>query len=126
MDWYTKVLKNYVGFSGRARRTEYWMFTLVNVIIGGVLNVLYNVTHSSIFYVLYVLYFLAVLLPSIAVGIRRLHDTNRTGWWLLIGLVPFVGAIVLIVFFATEGNRGANQYGEDPKALEAGASPATA
>ncbi len=126
MDWYTKVLKNYVGFSGRARRTEYWMFTLVNVIIGGVLNVLYNVTGSSIFYVLYVLYFLAVLLPSIAVGIRRLHDTNRTGWWLLIGLVPFIGAIVLIVFFVMEGNRGANQYGADPKGIESGAAPATA
>ena len=126
MDWYTKVLKNYVGFSGRARRTEYWMFTLVNVIIGGVLNVLYNVTGSSIFYVLYVLYFLAVLLPSIAVGIRRLHDTNRTGWWLLIGLVPFIGAIVLIVFFVMEGNRGANQYGADPKGIEAGSAPAIA
>jgi uncharacterized membrane protein YhaH (DUF805 family) len=126
MEWYTKVLKNYAGFSGRARRTEYWMFTLFNIIIGGVLYAIYAATGSSIFMILYVLYFVAVFVPSLAVGVRRLHDTNRTGWWLLLGFVPFVGGIVLIVFCALEGDRGANQYGEDPKALEAGAAPATA
>ena len=126
MEWYTKVLKNYVGFSGRARRTEFWMFALFNAIIAGVLNVLWRTTDVGVFYWLYVLYAVAVFLPSLAVGVRRLHDTNRSGWWILIGLVPLVGAIVLIVFYATEGNRGANQYGEDPKALESGAAPATA
>ena len=126
MEWYTKVLKNYAGFSGRARRTEYWMFTLFNIIIGGVLYAVYAATGSSIFMILYVLYFVAVFVPSLAVGVRRLHDTNRTGWWLLLGFVPFIGGIVLIVFCALEGDRGANQYGADPKALEAGAAPATA
>src|SRR5689334_13817971 len=114
MEWYTKVLKNYAGFSGRARRTEYWMFTLFNIIIGGVLYAIYAATGSSIFMILYVLYFVAVFVPSLAVGVRRLHDTNRTGWWLLLGFVPFIGGIVLIVFCALEGDRGANQYGEDP------------
>ncbi len=126
MEWYTKVLKNYVGFSGRARRTEFWMFALFNAIIAGVLNVLWRMTDVGAFYWLYVLYAVAVFLPSLAVGVRRLHDTNRSGWWILIGLIPIVGAIVLIVFYATEGNRGANQYGEDPKAIESGAAPATA
>ncbi|WP_323100212.1 DUF805 domain-containing protein [Intrasporangium sp. YIM S08009] len=126
MEWYTKVLQNYVGFSGRARRTEFWMFALFNAIIAGVLNVLWRVTDVGVFYWLYVLYAVAVFLPSLAVGVRRLHDTNRSGWWILIGLIPIVGAIVLIVFYATEGNRGANQYGEDPKAIESGAAPATA
>ena len=130
MEWYTKVLKNYAGFSGRARRTEYWMFTLFNIIILGVLSGLMTATKGgalgTLFSILYFAYAIAVFIPSLAVGVRRLHDTNRSGWWILIGLVPLVGAIVLIVFYATEGNRGANQYGEDPKALEAGAAPATA
>jgi uncharacterized membrane protein YhaH (DUF805 family) len=126
MEWYTKVLKNYVGFSGRARRTEFWMFALFNAIIAGVLNVLWRMTDVGVFYWLYVLYAVAVFLPSLAVGVRRLHDTNRSGWWILIGLIPIVGAIVLIVFYATEGTRGPNQYGEDPKGIEAGAAPATA
>jgi uncharacterized membrane protein YhaH (DUF805 family) len=126
MEWYTKVLQNYVGFSGRARRTEFWMFTLFNVIIAGVLNLLFRMTDLGLFYWLYVLYAVAVFLPSLAVAIRRLHDTNRSGWWILIGLVPIVGAIVLIVFYATEGNRGDNQYGPDPKGIEADAAPATA
>jgi uncharacterized membrane protein YhaH (DUF805 family) len=114
VNWYTAVIKNYAGFTGRARRTEYWMFTLISVIISIVLDVIsYALKMGTL---LGGLYGLAVLIPTLAVGVRRLHDTDRSGWWLLIGLIPLVGAIILIVFFATEGNRGENQHGPDPKA----------
>lgn len=124
MEWYTTVLKKYVEFSGRARRKEFWMFTLFNVIISIILGIIdriigtdYGNGSSGL---LSTIYSLGVLLPSIAVGIRRLHDTNRSGWWILIGLIPCVGWIILIVFYATEGVAGPNQYGPDPKAAERG------
>lgn len=119
MQWYLKVLRQYADFTGRARRTEYWMFTLVSVVISVVLAVLDTVLGSSLsggIGLLSGLYGLAVLLPSLAVGARRLHDIGQTGWWLLIGIIPLIGTIVLIVFFATEGDRQANTYGPDPKA----------
>ena len=130
MSWYTKVLKQYVDFSGRARRTEYWMFTLFNVIILVVLGFVDNalgfgsftgssgggsLAFSANLGLLGALYSLAVLLPSLAVAVRRLHDTNRSGWWLLIGLIPFLGGIVLLVFMVLEGTRGPNAHGPDPK-----------
>jgi uncharacterized membrane protein YhaH (DUF805 family) len=114
MEWYLKVLRQYVDFAGRARRKEYWMFTLVNVIIALVLAILDNVFTTGI---LGLVYSLAVLLPSLAVGVRRLHDTGRSGWWLLISLIPLIGAIVLVVFFATDGEPQPNAYGPDPKAV---------
>ena len=114
MHWYLDVLKNYTGFSGRARRTELWMFWLINLGIAIVLTVIESILGLP--GVLSGLYNLAILLPSIAVGMRRLHDTDRTGWWLLIAFVPFVGAIVLLIFFCLEGTKGDNQYGPDPKA----------
>lgn len=107
MNWYLNVLKNYVQFSGRARRTEYWVFSLISFIITIALSLL-NENLAT-------LYTLAVLLPSLAVLVRRLHDTNRSGWWLLIALIPVIGGIVLIVFAAQNGHPGANQYGETPK-----------
>lgn len=112
MNWYLAVLKNYAGFAGRARRTEYWMFALFNFVITIVLEIIGVFIHTQI---IAYLYGLAVLIPSLAVGARRLHDTGRSGWWLLIGLIPLVGAIILIVFFATEGQPGNNQYGANPK-----------
>jgi uncharacterized membrane protein YhaH (DUF805 family) len=119
MQWYLKVLRQYADFEGRARRTEYWMFVLFSVIISIVLNVLDNLLGLGFMAGtagwLSLLYSLAVLLPSLGVSVRRLHDTGRSGWWVLIALVPLVGAIVLIVFTATEGNRGPNAYGPDPK-----------
>jgi uncharacterized membrane protein YhaH (DUF805 family) len=117
MNWYLSVLKNYTGFSGRARRTEYWMFALIDGIILVVLYALALAVHALLF--LYVIYALAVLLPSLAVAFRRLHDTGRTAWWLLIGLVPFIGGIVLLVFACLPGTPGPNQYGPDPKAVAA-------
>ena len=115
MQWYLAVLKNYAGFSGRARRTEYWMYGLINFIIAMVLYILAIAARSSLVFVLILLYDLAVLLPSLAVYVRRLHDTDRSGWWILIGLIPFVGGIVLLVFALLPGNQGPNRYGDDPK-----------
>ncbi|HYH29112.1 MAG TPA: DUF805 domain-containing protein [Pseudonocardia sp.] len=120
MQWYLKVLRQYADFTGRARRTEYWMFALFNIVIGIVLMVFDNLlglTFANGFTngVLGTLYSIAVLLPGLAVAVRRLHDTNRSGWWVLIALVPIVGVIVLIVLLATEGERGPNAYGPDPK-----------
>jgi uncharacterized membrane protein YhaH (DUF805 family) len=128
MQWYLKVLRQYADFAGRARRTEFWMFTLFSLIISIVLGVLDSLLGTTFVAGttsgwLGLLYGLAVLLPSLGVSVRRLHDTGRSGLWVLIGLVPIVGAIVLIVFCATEGNPGPNSYGPDPKAA---GSPATA
>ena len=126
MQWYTDVIKRYVDFSGRARRKEFWMFQLFNAVIYLVLLAIDNAistdnAHSS--GLLSGLYSLAVLLPSLGVAVRRMHDTNRSGWWVLIWLVPCVGWIIAIVFWATEGVVGDNQYGPDPKAAERGATP---
>ena len=123
MQWYLKVLRQYADFIGRARRREYWMFTLVSFIISVVLTILdgmlglENNVGVFNFGLLSDLYGLAVLLPTLAVGVRRLHDTGRSGWWLLLGIIPVIGWIVLIVFFATDGQRQPNAYGPDPKAI---------
>ncbi|MDU0205861.1 MULTISPECIES: DUF805 domain-containing protein [Paenibacillus] len=113
MEWYSKVLKNYVGFSGRAQRKEYWMFVLFNLIISIILAILESLL--GITNVLTGLYSLAVLLPSLAVAFRRLHDTGRSGWWILIGLIPLIGAIILIVFYCQDSDPNENQYGLNPK-----------
>jgi uncharacterized membrane protein YhaH (DUF805 family) len=107
--WKRVILERYAQFTGRAGRAEFWWYFLANIIVYIVLNILIAI--SSIFWVLYVIYALAVLIPGIAVGIRRLHDTDKSGWWLLISLIPLVGIIVLIVFWATEGTPGPNRYG---------------
>lgn len=127
MQWYLKVLRQYADFSGRARRTEFWMFVLFNLIAVAILTILDNLlglsgasmTAGGMVYVstgiLTGIYQLAVLIPSLAVGARRLHDTGRSGWWQLIALIPLVGAIILIVFWATDGDPNPNQHGPNPK-----------
>jgi len=117
MNWYLAVLKNYVGFSGRARRTEYWMFALFNLIVFVVLAILAAVTRSFFFWILYFLYAVAVIVPGLAVTWRRMQDTGRNGWWILLGLIPFVGGIVLLVFMLLPGTPGANEFGPDPRAV---------
>jgi uncharacterized membrane protein YhaH (DUF805 family) len=117
MNWYLAVLKKYATFSGRARRSEYWMFLVFNLIISAVLAFVDGIVGTM--GALGILYSLAILLPGIAVSVRRLHDTGRSGWWLLVALVPIVGAIVLIVFAAQAGHAGDNAYGPDPKAQPA-------
>ena len=111
--WKQVVLERYAQFTGRARRAEYWWFTLATVIVAVVFAVLGSI--SSIFNILYLIYILAVLVPSIAVGIRRLHDTDKSGWFLLIGLIPFVGGIILLVLFCIDSTHGTNQYGTSEK-----------
>ena len=126
MEWYIGVLKKYAVFSGRARRTEYWMFTLFNLIICIGLQALsiatIAVTKSSalgmVFMIIYWLYALAVLCPAIAVTVRRLHDTGRSGWWYLI-VFTCVGVIVLLVFMCLDGTPGENQFGPNPKEVAA-------
>lgn len=113
MEWYLKVLKNYTGFQGRARRKEYWMFTLFNLIFAFAIGFVEGIFGMSS--TLSGLYTLAVLLPSIAVGIRRLHDTGRSGWWLLLSLIPLVGAIILIIYLCEDSKENENQYGPNPK-----------
>lgn len=113
INWYLKVVRdNYVNFNGRARRSEYWYFTLCNVLISIVLAIIGYVLELNF---IGDIYSLAVLLPGLAVAVRRLHDVNKSGWFLLIGLIPLIGAIWLIVVLATDGDSGSNQYGEDPK-----------
>ena len=123
MNWYIQVLKKYAVFGGRARRKEYWMFVLFNIIFAVVAVILDNILGTSFqgagYGLFYLLYGLAVIIPSIAVGVRRLHDTDRSGWWLLICLIPIIGGIWLIVLLATAGTAGENKYGADPKAAAA-------
>lgn len=116
MNWYIDVLKKYAVFNGRARRQEYWMFFLFNFIIAVLLGVIDAVLGIGF---LSTLYALAVLLPSLGVAIRRLHDTGRSGWWVLISLIPLIGFIILIVFFVQDSQPGTNEYGANPKAIEA-------
>ncbi|MFF4261727.1 DUF805 domain-containing protein [Streptomyces virginiae] len=114
MNHYLDVLKKYAVFSGRARRQEYWMFFLFNLAAVIVLSILDGVLGTSP--ILYALYVVAVFLPNLGVTIRRLHDTGKSGWWILIGAVPLVGFIWIIVLLATAGQQQQNQYGPDPKA----------
>tara|TARA_B100000795_G_C22755200_1_gene421192 strand:- start:1099 stop:1464 length:366 start_codon:yes stop_codon:yes gene_type:complete len=121
MNWYLKVLKQYADFDGRARRTEYWMYTLVNILVIVVLALLDNLTGMSYmegmpYGYLTLLYTLAVFIPGLAVAIRRLHDMGKSGWWYLIGLVPFIGGIWLVILLATDGQPQENEYGSNPKA----------
>ena len=106
-------LNNYATFSGRAQRSEYWYFFLFLVLANIVASVLDSVIFGDI-PVLYLIATLALLVPSIAAGVRRLHDTDKSGRWLLLGLIPVVGAIVLIVFFCQRGTVGPNQFEPDP------------
>lgn len=117
MQWYMKALRQYADFEGRARRTEYWMYALFYAIIAVValvLDLVLSLALQSTFVVFTPLVALAHIVPSLALTVRRLHDTDRSGWWVLISLVPF-GGIVLLVFACTEGTRGPNMFGADPK-----------
>lgn len=122
-EWYLKVVRdNYANFKGRARRSEYWYFTLGNVIISLGLF-LFTILLSSvgggidtIGLVIYILYTLAMIVPSLAVIVRRLHDVGKSGWFYFVSLIPIIGGIWILVVLVTEGDRGPNEYGEDPKA----------
>jgi uncharacterized membrane protein YhaH (DUF805 family) len=108
MNWYLDAWKNYVNFQGRARRKAYWMFVLFNIIALVILSLIegaLGLSGQNGYGIL------------TALAVRRLHDTGRSGWWILIGLVPLIGPIVLIVFYVTDSQPGTNQYGPNPKEL---------
>ena len=121
MNYYLDVLKKYAVFSGRSRRSEYWVFFLIQFIIGIVLSGLGSVlsAQESLLALpvnaIYFIYIIGTLIPGIAVTIRRLHDTDRSGWWIFIGIIPIIGAILLIIWFCMDGTIGSNSYGPNPK-----------
>ena len=115
IDWFKKGLRNYVNFSGRARRKEYWYFFLVqmgSIIAAMVLDAVIFSSETGLFYIIAVL---GLFLPGIAVSIRRLHDTSRSGWWFLISIVPLIGSIILLVFMASDTKPETNQWGPPAK-----------
>ena len=118
-NWYLKVLKQYADFSGRARRKEYWMFALFNLIFSIVAMILDNILGIAIDGVgygpLYGLYILAILIPGWAVTVRRLHDVGKSGWMIFINLIPVVGLIWLLVLMLTDSQQGSNKWGVNPK-----------
>ncbi|MCT4701978.1 DUF805 domain-containing protein [Enterobacteriaceae bacterium H20N1] len=122
MDWYIKALRNYIGFGGRARRKEYWMFILVNLILTGVLSILDKMSGLRIAEdegALTTIYGVLIFLPYWAVQFRRLHDTDRSAWWLLLLLIPVVGWLIVLAFNCQNGTPGENKFGSDPKMLDA-------
>ena len=119
-NWYKKVVfENYANFNGRARRSEYWYFALMNfivLIVAAILDSTLGLNFSPLPYgYLYLVVALATFIPGLAVAVRRLHDVGKSGWFYFIALIPLIGAIWLLVLFFTEGNQGENQYGPDPK-----------
>ena len=128
MSWFVEALKKYAVFSGRSRRKEYWFFVLFVVIISIVLNIIDGLIgaydRSMGAGLLSTIFSLAILIPSIAVSVRRLHDIDRTGWWVLIALVPLVGWIVLLVFHVQDSTPGTNRYGPNPKSTDYQSMPA--
>jgi len=132
MKWFVKCIKNYVNFSGRARRMEFWMFYLISQLIGLAIAIPYLITFFGsfnfatatfspsgaywFFFFLLLLYGLFLLLPQLAVSVRRLHDTGRSGGWWFIQFVPLIGTIWFIVLLVLPGETGENRFGPDPKA----------
>jgi uncharacterized membrane protein YhaH (DUF805 family) len=111
--------QNYVVFNGRATRSAFWYFYLFTALVGVAISVVERAIGSSDvlsgFGIISLIWSLAIILPTLGLMIRRLHDANHTGWWILIAFLPFIGAIVLIIFWATAGTQGDNKYG--PPAL---------
>lgn len=119
MEWYLKALQNYVNFDGRARRREYWMFVLFNIIFlfcvvlaDKICDLCFGYKDYGVFAVIYSLY---VLIPSVAVGVRRLHDVGKSGLMILVGMIPIFGTIWLFIVLSTDGEPGKNEYGLNPK-----------
>ena len=122
MDWMTLPLKRYAEFSGRSRRKEYWMFVLfiiaVSVGIGIVEAILgLSATIGDAYGPISLLFLLAIFVPSLAVQVRRFHDQGRSGWFVLLNFIPFIGTLIVLVFMCLDGTDGPNEYGPDPKAL---------
>lgn len=117
-DYFKKAFTpNYSNFSGRSRRSEYWYFPLFNTLIYFLLFLPAAVLQNEMLMLLPGLYILASLIPSLALAVRRLHDTNRSGWFLLLGFIPLVGAIIMLVFMLEDSQYGENKYGPNPKGI---------
>lgn len=122
MNWYLQVMQKYAVFGGRARRSEFWYFTLITTVISYILARMDIVAHyprweDGNMGILEGTYSLLTLIPTIAVSVRRLHDIGRSGWWLLCYFIPIVGWIVLLVFHCQDSEVGHNSYGSNPKNL---------
>ncbi len=119
MNWYAQVMKKYADFEGRARRTEFWMFYLINLgiqLLAALMDYLLGTTLGEMPYgVIYLLYGLAVFVPSLAVSVRRMHDIGRSGLTLLLGIVPVIGAVLLLLFALNDSQPGENKWGPNPK-----------
>lgn len=129
MKWYLKVLRQYADFGGRARRREYWLFSLFNMLVYVALvwlcfffaPLLDDPTYTMVVAaILCGLYSLAVAIPGLAVAVRRLHDTGRSGWFILLALIPYLGSLILMIILMLGSKEGENQYGEDPRKAERG------
>ena len=123
MEWYLKVMRdNYANFSGRARRKEYWMFSLffmlfaLAFVLATFLSSLLGEVGPVIGAMLIVILYLTHLVPAIAVTVRRLHDTGKSGWFYLLAFIPYIGGLIIFIFTVIEGDKGDNKYGPDPKA----------
>lgn len=114
MNYYFDVLKKYTQFDGRSGRAEYWYFFLFNILISIGIHSVAALLNPALVY-LGTIYSIGVFLPSLAVGFRRLHDTGKSAWWILISLIPIIGALVLLFFLIQKGDVGENKYGADPK-----------
>jgi uncharacterized membrane protein YhaH (DUF805 family) len=123
MNWYLLVLKKYAEFNGRARRTEYWMFLLFHIIVAVaamLVDNLLGLTFGEIPYgFIYMAYGLATIIPGLAVTVRRLHDIGKSGWMILVSLIPIIGGIWLLVLMVTDSQPGNNEYGPNPKEVAA-------
>lgn len=122
MKWYLLVWQRFADFHGRSPRREFWTFTLVNTVVllilylaGTGFSMAEESAAGGIAYILSVAYFLVVFIPTLACSVRRLHDTNRSGWWILISLIAVIGDVALLVLLAIEGTHGRNPYGPDPR-----------
>ena len=133
MEWMLLPLKRYADFSGRSRRKEYWMFILgvtVVALLLGILAVLLGGGLSASaesggilagpFMIVFAIFWLGLIVPSIAVQVRRFHDQDKSGWFVLLNLIPYVGGLIVLVFMFLEGTRGPNRFGPDPKGGDAG------
>lgn len=124
MDYMTLPLKRYAEFEGRSRRMEYWMYFLGVLIAAVVLSIVEGILGMSgmvlgVYGPLTTLLLLATFIPSLAVMVRRFHDQDRSGWFALLVLIPFVGGLIVLVFMLLEGTHGPNRFGPDPKRREA-------
>lgn len=128
MHWMILPFKRYADFSGRSQRMEYWMFTLLYIVVITVTILLAGGIEAigsgagifgSVSLILLAAFFIVSLIPSIAVTVRRLHDQDKSGWWYLISFIPYLGGLVLFIFMCLDGTRGSNQYGPDPKGVDA-------